>query len=224
MTSIYLISGQGADERLFRDFSFSNEYEVKCLDFVLPHPNSSMQDYARQLTEQITPTNDIILIGVSIGGMLASEISELIECKRVIVISSAKTRLELPRKYRIFKNFQLQKLIPPSFLKRSAKIAQPILEPDSNKEKELFDEMLDGKDPLFLKRTIDMIVKWDRLTPIDNIIHIHGDADNTIPLKHVKADYIIKGGSHMMALTKGREVSDLINEILREPTQHPSQL
>lgn len=183
-----------------------------------------MQDYARQLTEQITPTNDIILIGVSIGGMLASEISELIECKRVIVISSAKTRLELPRKYRIFKNFQLQKLIPPSFLKRSAKIAQPILEPDSNKEKELFDEMLDGKDPLFLKRTIDMIVKWDRLTPIDNIIHIHGDADNTIPLKHVKADYIIKGGSHMMALTKGREVSDLINEILREPTQHPSQL
>jgi pimeloyl-ACP methyl ester carboxylesterase len=224
VTSIYLISGQGADERLFRDFTFPPNYAAKCLDFVLPDPKSSMQDYAKKLTEQINPCNDIVLIGVSIGGMLASEIAELIECKRVIVISSAKTRLELPRKYRIFKNFQLQKPIPPSFLKRSAKIAQPIVEPDSNKEKELFDTMLNDKDPLFLKRTIDMIVKWDRLKPIDNIIHIHGDADNTIPLKHVKADYVIKGGSHMMALTKGREISDLINETLTNSTPHPSQL
>jgi esterase/lipase len=183
-----------------------------------------MQDYAKQLSEQIETKNKIILIGVSIGGMLASEISEIVDCERVIVISSAKTRLELPKMYRIFKNFQIQKAFPPAFLKRMAKILQPIVEPDQNKENAVFKEMLNDKSPLFLKRTVNMIVKWNRTENVKNIVHIHGDNDNTIRLKHVKADYVIKGGSHMMALTKGKEVSDLVNEILADSTQHPSRL
>ena len=223
MTSIYIISGQGADERLFRDFTFPNEFEINHIKFELPEKGSSMQDYAKVLSNQIRTKNNIILIGVSIGGMLASEISEIIKVEKVLVISSSKSRSELPKKYRIFKSIQVQKLIHGSLLKRMAKIAQPIVEPDQNKEKALFKDMLNAKNPAFLKRTIDMIVKWDRLEKAPNIIHIHGDSDNTIPLRHVEADYIIKGGSHMMTLTKGKEISELVNEILIKLTRHPSQ-
>ncbi|MBP9190853.1 MAG: hypothetical protein KBF51_15055 [Chitinophagales bacterium] len=73
--------------------------------------------------------------------------------------------------------------------------------------------MLHAKDPLFIKRAVHLIVSWDR-TEADNlnknIIHIHGDIDNTLPIDKVKADYIIKGGSHMMVLTRSEEISRVI--------------
>ena len=48
------------------------------------------------------------------------------------------------------------------------------------------------------------------------IIHIHGNNDRTIPLKNVKCDHVIDRGSHMMTLTKGNEISRLLNEILKK--------
>jgi len=74
--------------------------------------------------------------------------------------------------------------------------------------------MLDSKDPVFLNRTIQMIINWDRTTNSKKIIHIHGNKDRTIPIKNVECDYCVKDGSHMMALTRGDEITDLLNEIL----------
>ena len=44
-------------------------------------------------------------------------------------------------------------------------------------------------------------------------IHIHGTNDHTLPFKHIKPNYIIKGGSHMMTLTRGEEMSALLNRL-----------
>jgi len=82
------------------------------------------------------------------------------------------------------------------------------------KEKETFKAMLDSKDPIFLKRTIRMIINWNRTTNSKNIIHIHGNKDHTIPIKNVEYDYLVNKGSHMMTLTKSDEVNDLLREIL----------
>lgn len=70
--------------------------------------------------------------------------------------------------------------------------------------------MLDAKDPLYMKRTIGMIINWEKETFSEKIIHIHGDADHTIPIRNVNADYIIESGSHMMTLTN----SEAVNKIL----------
>ena len=74
--------------------------------------------------------------------------------------------------------------------------------------------MLKAKDPLYLKRTVDMIINWDRTSFPDNIVHIHGDEDQTIPLKNVRYDYLIKEGSHMMVLTRADEINLLLSYIL----------
>ncbi len=74
--------------------------------------------------------------------------------------------------------------------------------------------MLKAKSKKFLKRTSIIILEWDRVTYRDDIVHIHGNNDHTIPIKNVDYDYLIEGGSHMMMLTKGDEMSELINRIL----------
>ena len=74
--------------------------------------------------------------------------------------------------------------------------------------------MLKAKDPLYLKRTVDMIINWERINYSDQIVHIHGDSDHTIPVKNVSCDYLIEEGSHMMMLTRARVINQIIAEIL----------
>jgi hypothetical protein len=65
-----------------------------------------------------------------------------------------------------------------------------------------------------LKRTVGIILEWERVEYHSKIVHIHGDKDNTIPIRRVKYDYLVKDGSHMMALTRADEISDLLNSVL----------
>jgi hypothetical protein len=74
--------------------------------------------------------------------------------------------------------------------------------------------MLKSKDKIYMKRAVDMIINWQRETYNPNIIHIHGDKDNTIPIKNVNVTLIVEEGSHMMALTMGERIGKIIAEQL----------
>ena len=101
-------------------------------------------------------------------------------------------------------------------MKKGAKFMQPLVEPDRNVEEETFKKMLNDKDTKFMKRSVSMIINWKRDSYDEKIIHIHGDKDRTLPIRNVKYDYLIEEGSHMMTLTRGWELSNLIREILEE--------
>lgn len=213
--TIYLLPGQGADHRLFSKFDFP-DYKVIDIKYHVPAKGTRMKEYAVELSSQIDSSEEYILIGTSIGGMLSSEMSEFLNPEKIIIISSAKNKNELPGRYNFQKKLPIYKLVSPGLSKRGAMIMQPIVEPDRNKEKETFKAMLKDKDKKFMRRSIEMIVEWTKEDNDDSIIHIHGDDDSTIPIKNVSCDYLIKDGSHMMTLTRGEELSELINNILRE--------
>lgn len=86
---IYLISGLGADERMFQRLNFYN-FEPVYLQWISPKKNESISDYAARLKSQITEEKPII-IGLSLGGMMAVEISKQIKTEKVVLISSIKT-------------------------------------------------------------------------------------------------------------------------------------
>ncbi|MEL6923687.1 MAG: alpha/beta hydrolase [Bacteroidota bacterium] len=214
-TTVYLIPGQGADHRLFNKIELdSNRFEVRHIEYQLPPKDCTLPAYAKLLATQIDTTQSYILIGVSLGGMLATEMNSFLRPRKTIVISSAKCRSELPFQYRFQRKLPLYKVLTPGMAKRGAQIMQPIVEPDRNKEKDTFKSMLRDKDPVFLRRTIQMILQWERSGYNQQIIHIHGSRDKTIPIRNVQYDHRITGGSHMMTLTRGAEISELLNQIL----------
>ena len=215
-TVIYLIPGQGADCRQFDRLKINERFEVRHIKYFTPEKGCKMDEFAKALAQQIDTSGSYVILGVSLGGMLAAEMGDLLKPDKIILISSAKYRNELPTRYTFQKYIPLNKLVPANVTKGGAKLLQPIVEPDSKNEKRFFQEMLDDKDPLFLKRTIAMIVGWERTASPGNIVHIHGDRDHTIPIRNVDYDYVIEGGSHMMVYTRADEISDLINRILLE--------
>ena len=213
---VYLIPGQGADARLYKNIQLDSIYEVRNIEYFTPEKGWDMNEFAHQLARQIDTTQTFSIVGVSLGGMLATEMNDFLNPKKVILISSAKSRKELPFRYRFQKVIPIHEIVPGFVIKASAKILQPIVEPDRGKDASTFKAMLRDKDPKFMKRTVKMILEWNRETYDENIFHIHGDLDKTIPARNVDFDYLVEDGSHMMVLTRGDLISQLLNQILNE--------
>ena len=95
MQTIYCISGLGANEKVFQflDLSFAKPVFIKWL---FPLKNETLPQYALRLKEDFIDEPDPIIIGLSLGGMIAVEIAKTIPSARVILISSAKTKKENP--------------------------------------------------------------------------------------------------------------------------------
>lgn len=211
---VYFFHGQGSDERVFSKIQLDSNFRAVHVIYPLPEKGTTLHDYAAIIGRQIDTSGRYIFIGYSLGGMICSELADHFKPEKIILISSAKCRSELPFRYRFQKTIPVNKTIPKGLIKRGALILQPLVEPDRNKNKAVFISMMKDKDPRYLKRTADMIINWDKKDYSKKIIHIHGNNDHTIPVENVKADYIIDNGSHMMVLTRGDEINKLINEIV----------
>jgi esterase/lipase len=216
-TNIYFFPGQGSDKRIFDSLTIDSSYNKIFIEYSLPAKNTTLKEFAIQLSSQIDTTAGYILIGVSLGGMICTELNDIMNPKKVIIISSAKNRSELPVRYKFQRVIPIYELFPPRMLKGGAKMMQPIVEPDRKKNKATFKNMLNNKNPKYIKRTIKMIVKWDKQSNLKNTYHIHGTKDHTLPIRKIKeANVVINKGSHMMTLTKAKEISEAINSILQE--------
>ena len=61
----------------------------------------------------------------------------------------------------------------------------------------------------------DTDFKKQRVENKKEVYHIHGDKDHTLPIKRIKIpDFIVENGSHMMTLTRGGEISCILNSII----------
>ena len=213
-TLVYLFPGQGSDARLFKHLQLPSGYDTLHMLYPVPSKREKLSEYAHRFIAQIDTTSPYILMGVSLGGMICTELTDTLNPLRTIIISSAKASQELPRRYTFQQKLRLNRIIPKRITKGGARMLQGIVEPDRKHDKETFKDMLKKKDPLYLQRTVDMIINWDRSVYPSSIIHIHGDKDHTIPIKNLEYNYLLKDGSHMMMITRADEINKIIREIL----------
>ncbi len=214
MHRVYMFPGQGADSTLFQNIRLPEGFTPVYMELPTPDKGENLKDFATRFVADIDTSSMYSFIGVSLGGMVCSELAEILSPEHVILISSAKHSKELPKRYRFQQSVPLNQWIPSSFYQSGALFLQPIVEPDRNKYKAEFKAMLKSKDGVYLKRTVNLIINWDKQFSKANIVHIHGDNDHTIPIRNVSPDVIIPNGSHMMVLTRASEVNEKINEVL----------
>ena len=217
-TIIYCFPGQGSDARIFDSIRVDTAlFKLVFVEYGTPKKGMDMKEFAFSLLNEIDSMNRYALLGVSLGGMICIELSDSLNPWKTILISSAKNRNELPVRYKFQKTIPLYKLFPKKILLKGAKVVQPLVEPDRNNNKETFKDMLNKKNAAYMKQTINILINWERDINMKKIYHIHGDNDHTLPLRHIKnPDFIVKNGSHMMTLTRGTEISRILNDILSE--------
>jgi pimeloyl-ACP methyl ester carboxylesterase len=212
--TIYLISGLGADERIFQNIDFGS-FTPKHIKWIEPIKNEMLKSYALRLSVQIETENPIIL-GVSFGGMLAVEIAKYIDCQQVILISSAQTKHEIPLIYRILGRQKLHNLIPIKLFKQANVLTYWFFGMRTQGEKALLKSILHDTDSTFLKWAIHSIVNWDNIETIDKIVHFHGEIDRILPIQNIKrTDFRIAAGGHLMIFNQADTISRVLKNILK---------
>ncbi|PKA14323.1 alpha/beta hydrolase [Leptospira haakeii] len=215
MKNIYLISGLGADERVFRNIDFYGE-NPKHIRWIDPYIDESLESYSKRLLNQIDSKNELILIGVSFGGIIASEIAKHVPAKKIIVISSIKDSSEIPFIYRIINFLGLMNLIPSYLLKLYNPILAYFFGISSLEDKELLKSFLSKTDGKFIKWALKSILMWNNENYPSNLVHIHGSDDRLFPRKLIGQVAMIAGGGHFMILNKAEEISVKLREILKD--------
>jgi esterase/lipase len=212
LKKVYFISGLGADKRAFSflDLSFC---EPIFIEWIKPLKNESLQGYALRLKEQIKEPGAIV-VGVSFGGMLASEIAKSDSSAKVIIISSNKIKKEFPKIFLTGKYLPVYKWLPSALLKKGSIIRSKFFSTKGEMQKKVFQQILNDTDTKFTKWAIYSILHWQNEVIPNNVIHIHGTSDNLLPYRLVKADYTIKNGTHLMIMNQYKEISELLKKII----------
>lgn len=212
MKKVYFISGLGADSRAFNflDLSFCKPVFIEWPPHIV---HDTLESYADKIFQRINDETAII-VGLSFGGMLATEIAKKHPQTKVILISSCKTYKEIPGYLRFWRFLPLYKLHSSRIKKLSAMVPSAVLGVKGTEQKKIQRQILNDSDPAFTRWAIGAILNWKNTTVPENLIHIHGTADNLLPYKYVQPNHTIKGGAHIMIMDKAREVSDLLRNIV----------
>lgn len=215
-TTIYFIPGMAAGPEIFENIRFPEErYQTEILEWMIPLKDETLKEYAKRMADRITHPNPI-LIGVSFGGIVAQEMNEFLDIKKLIIISSVKTRHELPKRMKVAGAARLYKLIPTSLVLSREDLTTFSVGLRSKKRLRLYQRYLHVRDKNYLDWSIKQIVTWHRKKSVPGLIHIQGDKDPVFPIKYIEDSIVISGGTHVMIINRGREITRLLLDIFEK--------
>ena len=213
--NVYFISGLAADGRVFQFIDLPEGYTKNYINWIPPQKAESLKGYALRLTEQINHEQPFILVGLSMGGMLASEIAKLFPPKITILISSVPASSQLPGYYKYVNRFKLYRLVPTKILK-SISVAKRIFSTETHQAKKVLVEVIKESDPKFIRWAIQAILEWENETIPNPIKHIHGTKDGILPFKNTHPSHAILDGTHLMLMSRVKELNDFFAEVFAE--------
>lgn len=211
---LYCIPGFGVDDKIFGNLKLNaNLHFINWLD---PLPKETLKEYAIRMASSITEDEPVIL-GISFGGMIAQEIAKLRPVKKIILVSSVKSRTELPRHLRITGKLRLDKLFSVKKIPENEKafaIANKRLGAFTEDEQKMANTYRRSANLNYVNWSFDKILNWKNSECPEDTIHIHGNKDRVFSIRNIKPTHIIQNGTHMMVWNRADEISKIINEVL----------
>lgn len=210
---VYFISGLGADSSIFKHIQLPHFCKPVYLDWIPPQPAETLPAYALRLATSIDTTNPFALIGLSFGGMLATEIAFSLKPVCVILISSIPTVQHLPNYFRLAAVLRLHKIIPIGLI-RQASILKRLFTIETATDKKHLRAMIRKSDVQFIRWAMHAVLTWKNTAVPENLVHIHGTRDEVLPMRFTKPTHIVRGGGHLMVLTRANEINVIIDAVL----------
>lgn len=210
---VYLIGGLGADKRVFRHIQLPPSFEMVYLEWVIPYENESLSSFARRMSYQIKSDEPFYIIGLSFGGIVATEILRLYSNGKLILISSISHPGHLPVYYRWIQRIGLHKKIPVDVLKKATYFKRYFTK-ETNEDKQIIRSMIREADPVFIRWALGAILEWKNGEEITSALHIHGTADKLLPARYTRPTHMINRGGHLMILERADEINQLLAKVL----------
>lgn len=210
---VYVISGLGADFTVLEKIKFRQHLEIIFIDWLIPNENETFENYVSRMAEKISTTEDFYLLGYSFGGILVQEIHKIKPAKKVVILGSIKSDSEKSLVMKAGKISKITKILPDKFYGNTSIDSYAFIRKIFDSKNSNILTYFRVRDPYYLKWSIQHILDW-KMEKIPEVIQILAEKDLVFPLKNSQPDYVIKGGTHLFPLTKHKEVSEILAEIL----------
>jgi pimeloyl-ACP methyl ester carboxylesterase len=220
---LILFSGMGADQRLYDDVSRLLP-RLEAPAWIEPRPHEPLREYARRFVELLRPDASTVIGGTSFGGMLALEVARLSPPRAVALIGSCRRIDQVAWWFRSMEPLRL--LLPDAMFTARAPAALFVhhaLGVRDPRQREFHLEMLRAVGPRFVKWAAWASVRWEGVAePPCPVFAIHGERDRLMPLARARADRVVFGAGHVLALTSPREVAEFLRGICGWPELAPA--
>jgi len=210
---VYFLSGLGADKTVFQllDLRFC---EPIFIEWITPLKKEPLRDYALRIKKENDIPDDAVVVGLSFGGMLATEIAKAFPQVRAILLSSAKTRKEIPAMYRTGNYLPLYKWSPPAFQKFFMRHYEKMFGITSKRGKEIYQAVIARADTVFNNWAVWALLHWQNMQVPPNVVHAHGTNDKILYYKNIHCDITIPNGGHLMVMEQAVEISNILKKLI----------
>ncbi|RED46005.1 alpha/beta hydrolase [Seonamhaeicola aphaedonensis] len=211
---VYLMPGMAASPLIFENITLpKDKFKLHYLEWVLPHQNELLSAYAFRMTKNICHEN-VVLLGVSFGGVLVQEMSKFLKIKKLIIVSSVKSRDEIPMHMQLADTTGAYKLLPTQLASKIDVLEKYAFGKNFTKRLKLYKKFLSVNDTQYLDWAIRNMVGWEQQEPIKGIVHIHGDNDAVFPIKYIQDCIIIPKGTHIMIINRYKWFNEHLTDII----------
>ncbi len=211
--NLYIISGLGADAKVFSRIKFNENIKPIHIDWLIPEREEDFYHYTRRMAEKIDTSEPFCLLGYSFGGIVAQEINKLKPAEKVVILGSIRSDKEKSKLIKAGMLTKILRLLPESAFSENAILTysylRKMIEPKNPKVLEYFRV----RNAYYLKWSMEKITEWQS-EETQGVVQIMGDKDIVFPLKNCSPDYIIRNGTHLFPLTHSAEVSRILREVL----------
>ena len=213
IVNLYCMPGMAASPKIFEFISLPKPIKIHLLSWIPPLKDEPLTGYAIRMCERVTQTNPVLL-GVSFGGVLVQEMSKYLPGCQVVIVSSIKSKDELPLSMKMAKKTNAHKLLPMQWINNLDNLSLFVFGEGIQKRLALYQKYLSERNPDYLSWAIDSMVNWDKTEISNNIIHIHGEKDTVFPIKNLSHPFIKIKGGHAAIITQAHWFNKELSKIL----------
>ena len=213
IVNLYCMQGMAASPKIFEFIILPKPFKIHLLSWIPPLKNEPLTDYAIRMCERVTQINPILL-GVSFGGVLVQEMSKYLPGCQVVIVSSIKSKDELPLSMKMAKKTNAHKLLPMQWINNLDNLSLFVFGEGIQRRLALYQKYLSERNPDYLSWAIDSLVNWDKTEVSKNIIHIHGEKDTVFPIKNLLHPFMKIKGGHAAIITQAHWFNKELSKIL----------
>lgn len=209
--TIYFVPGLANDKRIFKNLAEElKDYKLVFLEHLeILHYEETLPQYAaRLINHHKFFDSDSIIIGLSLGGLIATEMSKILNFKKVFLISSVKHKSEFPPIIRLASKLNI--ILPPKLIKGTIKPISILLNVTNRTGAEYVSKIIRDSNEEHMIWAQKAVSKWENNLIPNNYIHIHGTNDEIFPMAYVKPSHKIEKGTHYMVMDRAKEISEII--------------
>ena len=213
---VYCMPGMAASPAIFEYIKLPKEsFELHFLEWSVPVNGISFVDYAKNMCSKIQHEN-VVLLGVSLGGLLVQEMSKYIEVRKVVIVSSVKTRYELPKRMIFARYTSVHKLLPTGLVNNVELLAKYAFGESVTKRLSLYEKYLSVRDKSYIDWSIHELVNWKQEVPCEKLVHIHGEKDPVFPIENCGNCIHVPNGTHTMIIHRAKWFNENLPTIILE--------